>query len=394
MSSEGLPLPRRRLVLSILIVALSTQPVFLLAASFLQLEADIGLSITGLGALTAAFFLTAAVASAPLGRVVERIGWQRAMKINCVGSAAVLVAIALFARGVAVFVALLVLAGAAYGLANPAANKALAEQVDASRRGITFGLKHAGIPASTLLAGLAVPVLILTVGWQFSFAFAALLAGAVWVLVATDRDPPLHEAGSSTPGRSALTTVDLATLAGASALSTAAAISLGTFLVVASVEEAALSEAQGGMLLFAGSLASIVARVIVGAITDRVGGRGFIGLTVLMGTGSLVFLLLSPATGLVFAMLVMAAFATGWGWAGLMTFTVVNANASTVAASSGITQAGIFLGAGLGPIVLGWTIENTSFAVSWALVSVSLLIAAAIIVVVGRRTSRHAEPAT
>ncbi len=388
-------LPWRRLLLSVLIVTLSTQPVFLLAAAFLQLEDDLGLSITGLGALSATFFLTAAIASAPLGRVVERIGWQRAMKINCVGSAAVLIAIALFARSVPGFIVLLVLGGAFYGLANPAANKALAEQVDAGRRGITFGLKHAGIPSSTLLAGLAIPALILTVGWEFSFAVAALLAGPVWVLIAVDRDPLRQPAGAPSPGRGArpLTVLDLVMLAAASALSAAAAISLGTFLIAAAVEEASFTQAAAGVLLFVGSLASISARIAVGAITDRIGGRGFAGVAILLGTGALVFLLLRPATGLAFGVLVVFAFGTAWGWTGLMTFTVVNANTSTVAASSAIMQAGIFLGAGLGPILLGWTIDQYSFSTSWVGVSVLLLAAASIVTIVGLRTQRL-EPAT
>ncbi len=382
-------------MLSVLIVTLSTQPVFLLAAAFLQLEDDLGLSITGLGALSATFFLTAAIASAPLGRVVERIGWQRAMKINCVGSAAVLIAIALFARSVPGFVVLLVVGGAFYGFANPAANKALAEQVDAGRRGITFGLKHAGIPSSTLLAGLAIPALILTVGWEFSFAVAALLAGPVWVLIAVDRDPLRQSAGAPSPGRGArpLTVLDLVMLAAASALSAAAAISLGTFLIAAAVEEASFTQAAAGVLLFVGSLASISARIAVGAITDRIGGRGFTGVAILLSSGALVFLLLRPATGLAFGVLVVVAFATAWGWTGLMTFTVVNANTSTVAASSAIMQAGIFLGAGLGPILLGWTIDQYSFSTSWVGVTVLLLMAASIVTIVGLRTQRP-EPAT
>jgi MFS family permease len=381
-------LPWRRLVLSILIVALATQPVFLMAASFLQLEEDIGLTPTTLGILTAAFFLTAAVTSAPLGRVVERIGWRRSMRINLVGSATVLIAIALFARSFAAFAVLLIVGGAVYGLANPAANKSLAEQVDPSRRGIIFGLKHAGIPTSTLLAGLAIPLLILTVGWPATFAIAVLLAPIVWLLIPTEHAESIPLAAASTPGRGSrpLDAIDLAMLAGAAALSALVAISLGTFLVAAAVEEASFSESAAGILLFAGSLASIAGRITAGAVTDRVGGRGFVGLAVMMGAGSVVFFLLRPATGAMFVVLVLVAFATGWGWTGLMTFVVVNANTSTVAASSAITQAGIFLGAGLGPVVLGWTIENASFATSWLLVSLALLIAASIVTIVGRRT--------
>ena len=61
-----------------------------------------------------------------------------------------------------------------------------------------------------------------------------------------------------------------------------------------------------------------------------------------------------------------------------MTFTVVNANIATAAASSGITQAGIFLGAGAGPVLLGWTIDRAGFEASWLLVACALALAAAV----------------
>ncbi|MFB3050845.1 MAG: hypothetical protein ACE1Z0_02530, partial [Acidimicrobiia bacterium] len=73
-------LPWRRLALAILIVALSALPVFLVGATFLQLQREIELTTTGLGVATALFFLTASIASASLGRVVERIGWRVAIR--------------------------------------------------------------------------------------------------------------------------------------------------------------------------------------------------------------------------------------------------------------------------------------------------------------------------
>ena len=242
---------------------------FLLAASFLQLKEDIGLTTTGLGMLTAAFFLAAAVASPPLGRVVERIGWQSAMRINVVGSATVLLAIAAFARSFGTLFALLVAGGAIYGFSNPAANQSLAEQVNPDRRGIIFGLKHAGIPASTLLAGLAIPLIIVRLDWPAAFAIAVLLVPVVWLLIVTDRPHSSPVPASDAPGRGArpLRAVHLVTLAGAAALSTWAALSLSIFLVEASVEEASLSESAAGMLLFAGSLASILGRMTAGAVS-------------------------------------------------------------------------------------------------------------------------------
>ena len=97
-----------------------------------------------------------------------------------------------------------------------------------------------------------------------------------------------------------------------------------------------------------------------------------------------VFLLLGLTTGWVFALLVLVAFATGWGWPGLMTYTVVTANSGTAAVSSGITQAGIFFGAGLGPVVLGLVADRWSFDAVWLVVAAALALAAITVGLVGR----------
>jgi MFS family permease len=380
-------LPWRRLALAILIVALSALPVFLVGATYLQLERDVALTTTGLGAVTALFFLSASISSASLGRVVERIGWRASMRINSISSAVILAGIALFARSALSLSLLLVAAGAFYGLANPSANKALAEVVLPERRGLVFGLKHSGIPTSTLLAGLAVPTLALTIGWRYAFAFAALLLPVIWLLLAKDRDEPVHLTAAEDSSRvvDPMSTPQIVALAAAAALATWAAVSLSTFLIPAAVE-ASLSEAGAGLLLFVGSLTSISIRVVAGSITDRRRSRGFVGLAVLMAVGSLVFVALSGAGGLWFVVLVLLAFATGWGWPGLMTFTVVNANIGTPAASSAITQAGVFLGAGIGPLVLGWLIDNVSRTASWTTVALCLGIASVVTLGVGRST--------
>jgi predicted MFS family arabinose efflux permease len=182
-----------------------------------------------------------------------------------------------------------------------------------------------------------------------------------------------------------MSTPQIVALAAAAALATWAAVSLSTFLIPAAVE-ASLSEAGAGLLLFVGSLTSISIRVVAGSITDRRRSRGFVGLAVLMAVGSLVFVALSGAGGLWFVVLVLLAFATGWGWPGLMTFTVVNANIGTPAASSAITQAGVFLGAGIGPLVLGWLIDNVSRTASWTTVALCLGIASVVTLGVGRST--------
>lgn len=379
------PVPWRLLFLAMLIVSLGTQPVFLLGAGFVQMSEEFGFSATGLGVLTASFWLTASVASPLLGRVVERIGWRRAIRINAIASSLLLITIAVTARSTVTLGALLMASASMYGFANPSANLALAEAVDPRRRALMFGLKHAGIPSSTLLAGLAVPLVMVSFGWRWAYVLASVLGLVVLALVPAQKDSPVMPGANQDPRRSLvpLTMRRLVAFATGVALATWAATSLGTYLVAAAVD-IGYSESGAGMLLFAGSVASITGRLIAGHVTDRLGSKGFTGVATMVSMGAIVFALLATATGPWFAVLIIAAFATGWGWPGLMTYAVVNANLGTVAASSAITQAGVFLGAGAGPLVLGWVADEWSFSAAWLVVAGALAMSAAIVSLVGR----------
>jgi MFS family permease len=361
----------RLLVLSILVVTVSTQPVFLVGAAFFQIGPEFGLSNVGLGVLTACFFLASSASSLLLGRWVQRVGWQRAMRINLAGSAATLFLTTLLARSGLALGLLLVLSASWYGMANPAANLSLAQQTDPERAATVFGLKHAGIPTSTLLAGFAVPALVIHVGWRWSFVASGVLGLVVFGLIPRSV-PPGPERHASAPSRGLpLDRRGLIDLAVVSALGAVAASALGTFLVSAGLSEG-FSEAQAGWLQSVGSLVSITTRVAVGMSTDRRRVAGFRGLFVLIALGAGFFSLIAVTSGVVFTVVVIAAFATGWGWPGLMTYTVVDANRASAASSSAVTQAGVFIGAGAGPFVLGLVVDRWSFEAAWLVVAACL----------------------
>jgi MFS family permease len=385
-------LPIRRLVIAIVMVMVSTLPVFLTGASFLQLKADIGLGATSLGIVTAAFFLTASITSTPLGRLVERIGWRTAMRINCLVSATVVVLIALVVHNSWALGGLLVVSGVVYGFTNPAANHSLAHGSPPGRRGVVFGLKHAGIPASTLAAGASVPLLVLTVGWRPTFAMSSLLAIVAWVLISIEPEtrPGTSQAEVIRPRKSSppLTSGHLITLAIGSSCATWTAIFLGSFLVAAAVD-ASFTQSQAGMLLFAGSAVSIAARITYGALADKRSAAGFAGVGLIMGLGAIALVVVAGAQGPWFVIAVLASFSLGWGWPGLMTYAVVNANTATAASSSAVTQAGIFLGAGLGPIVLGAIVDSWSFRTAWLVAAALLAIASAVVSSVALTRRRH-----
>ena len=378
------PAHARVLILSILLVAVDALPAFLMGAGAVTMGEDIGFGASGLGYLTAAFFLTAAAVSTPIGRVVERIGWQRAMRINLIGTAVVLGVMSVAVRNMATLAVLLVVAAALYGFGNPSANQALAQMVDPERQGIVFGLKHAGIPTSTLLAGVAVPLIILRIGWRAAFLAGAFVALGVLALV--PRTPPARSERSRTAemAEPLLSPARLRFLASAGVFATVAPAMLGTFTVVAAVD-AGISEGSAGVLLSVGGFVTIAARVLNGALADRYGWRGFGFMSGLMFLGAVAAFSLSGLTGTAYTMVVLCAFATAWGWPGLMTFSVVRANAGSVAASSAVAQAGVFVGAGLFPIVIGTMADRVSFSAAWILVGAGLTVAAVSVGVLARR---------
>ncbi len=377
----------RLVFLAIMVVTTSTQPAFLLGAAFFQIGEEFGIGPVGLGALTSTFFLTASVASPPMGRWVQQVGWQQAMRINTRASAAVMLAIAILAIDLWTMGALLVIAAVSYGISNPAANLALSDHTDPRHRATIFGAKHAGIPASALLAGLAVPAIVVDFGWRWALVSAALIAASLSLVIPVGSVAAAVEPHHEPPDRRMMPPMStrwLLGLASGSALATWAAIGLGTYLVSAALE-LGFTEAEAGWLQFSGAAISISTRIVVGVLTDRYGWSGFGGIAILTGMGALVFALLPVATSAWFVIGVLIAYGTGWGWPGLMTFTVVNANRGSVAASSAVPQAGVFVGAGAGPLLLGYVIERGSYDAAWLTVALGLAGASAIIFVVRAR---------
>jgi MFS family permease len=374
----------RLLLLSVAIVTVSTQPVFLLGAAFFEIGPELGIGPLGLGYLTAGFFLASSVSSLVLGRWVQSVGWRRAMRLNVVVSGALLVLIALFGGSLAGFGVLLVLAAAVYGMANPAANLALATHTDPRWAATVYGIKHAGIPSSTLLAGFAVPVVVVHFGWRAAFVLSAGLAIGVFLLIPKHEGlAPSHYLGAPIRGRP-LDRTGMIGLAVAAALGAIAATALGTYLVSAAVD-GGFSEAASGVIQFVGSGASIAVRLSAGVLFDRRKAAGYVGLIALMGVGAASFAVLPLTAGATFVAFVLIGYMSGWAWPGLMTYTVVDANRTSAARSTATVQAGIFVGAGGGPLVIGAAVERWGYDAAWWIVAAALIVGTLTVIATRRR---------
>lgn len=358
-------------------------PLFLTGGMAVQIGRDLGFGTTGIGVLAASYAAAAMLGSAPLGGRVGVLGVRRSLR-----GAAVVAALALVAAAIAPnawwLCAALVLAGLANAIGQPAGNATVAQHVAAARFGLAFAIKQSGIPLATLLAGLAVPTVALTVGWRFGYAIAAVLAAAAALLPPPDRPAAQRRTEGRVPSERA---IPLWGLAAALSLAVIAATSIGAFGASGAVA-VGLSEADAGLLVAAGGLVGLTIRLGAGALADRAHVRALAGVAALICMGALGWAAMAAAypSGhrwlYVVGLLVANAF--GWGWPGLAHLAVARLFPTATAAASGISQTGVSAGLLVGPLLLGVVITAWGWASAWSLTAGVALVGAGLTMAVRR----------
>ncbi len=356
---------RRALIATVLIVTTGVLPIFLTGAAGVQIRRDLGLSESGLGLAFMCFYIVSSVFSAPFGRLAERIGPVESMRLSAIGSGVVMAMIAAFGRSATVMYACLVLGGVVNALTQPASNLYITQAIPDGRLGVAFAIKQSAIPGGTLLGGLAVPTIALTIGWPWAFAIAALLAGAGAVLVTHVDGTTTRRAKQSGPRDQPISTLVL--LGVAIGLGGMAASGLGSF-ATSSFVEAKFSPALAGWFAAAGSALVIIHRLSLGFWAD---GRGadrrdhFGRVAVLLCIGTLGMALMSTMQRPLLLVGAALAYTAGWGWPGLFNLSIARANPTSPAAASGVTQTGTYIGAGLGPYIFGTLAQHLSYHAAW-----------------------------
>jgi len=385
-------LEARPLAAVIVVVTAGALPAFLTGAVSVQLRADLGFGEARLGLLVGVFFTAAALCSAVFGRAAERFGPTKSMRLAASASACSLLAIAAFARSWNALAALLAVAGAANALAQPAANVFIARTVPRSRLGLAFAVKQSGVPASTLLGGLAVPAIALTVGWRWAYVAAAAIAAVAGLFVPSVPPPvgggdDLTEAmdpraavptrdGAKPSMRVAVSYRPLVVLALAIGLGAAAAGTLGAFLTNAAVA-AGISPGSAGYLVSGGSAIGIAMRVFAGVRADRRSGGHLREVTVMLILGAAAYGAYSSGVAWLLLAATPLAFGAGWGWPGLFNLAIVRENPDAPGLASGVTQTGTYVGAVLGPVAFGAIAQHWSYRSAWLVAAGSALAAAA-----------------
>ena len=368
-------------------------PLFLTGTLAVLMREDLGFDEAQLGTSFTLFFLVGAAVSVVGGAVSERLGPRRTMLLGGFGTVVALVAIATVVDSYTGFLACLLLAGLTNGLAQPATNLAIAVGVPPPRHGVAFGLKQSAGPATTLIAGFALP-LVLHVGWRAAFAGSAVL----WVLVALMLPTiPARSVQRCTATRLPRATdvpmPTLVLLAMGAVFAMAAAASLSAFLVSA-VVVGGMEVGRAGLLFAGGSVASILVRVISGWLADRRDGRHLLIVAVMLLLGGLGYALLAfGSTTIAVVAGTILAFGVGWGWTGLHNFAVVRGNPSAPGVATSVTQTGLLLGGVVGPAVFGLVVVRAGYPAAWLGAAVCALVAA-LLTLLGRNRIQHHRRST
>jgi MFS family permease len=358
-------------------------PLFFVSGLAVQIGSDLHLDPRSLGLAVSTYFAATALSTATLGRVVQRVGARRGLIAAIVVSSLVLLGIAV-AGSVLHIAVLLAVGGLANGTVHPASNALLAG--DGSRRGLgrALGIKQAAPAFATLVAGLAVPLVALTLGWRWSFAGAGvlglLLLWSVWSVPApavSTPDPPA--AAGPTVAASLLP------LAIAAGLGSAAGNSVAVFLVDSGVRMTGLAEGSAGVVYAAASLAGIVARIGFGWLVDSPRGpHPLVLASWLLASGAVGHLLMATGSPPLFVLGGIVGFGLGWGWPGLVQLAAVRHRPGAAARATGTVMTGFATGSLLGPLVFGQLVHREGYPALW-LATTCLCVASSLLLLVLRR---------
>lgn len=358
-------------------------PVFLLGGLAVQIGDELDFSPAGLGLAVSAYFGASALAAIPAGALVERHGPTVIARLGIVLAVAALIGVAVAAHSLWALMAILVLGAAANAMTQLASNTSLSRHVPVRRQGLTFGIKQAAIPISTLLAGAAVPLLGLTVGWRWAFVLAGVLAAAAIPLIPAEERRPRRrrEAGQAT---GALIVIGLA-----GTFAAGSANALGTFVVASAVEHG-IAPGPAGLALTLGGAVCMLARIGGGWQADLRPGKQVGVIAALLACGAVGLGLLAIPGAVTLLLGVVLGFGFGWSWPGLLTFAVVRLHPQAPAAATSITQTGIYTGGCLGPLGLGALADGAGYPAMWTAGAGAMVTAAVLMLVGSRLLRRHA----
>ena len=232
-------------------------------------------------------------------------------------------------------------------LAIPSVQVALVTRIPHERQGVAFGLNMSAVPASILLAGIAVPLVGETAGWRWAFGGAGAVGIGLSLAAATSLR---NERWTSSAGRrEPIHRKPVFLGCGAMFLGLWGGQSVATFAVESGVD-AGHNAGSIGYALAVASVVAIAVRIVAGWWADRTGpGRAFPGDPCThRDRGGGIGLLAVGGSFLVVAAGVVLGLGFGWGWNGVLVYGLVRPNPRAAATTASVMMIGGFGGLGRG----------------------------------------------
>ena len=348
------------------------------------IRADLGISLTGIGLITSAIFLGAAVASTPAGHLTDRIGAVRLLALAMV-AVAVTELVAAVSPWVWLFVVGMFGVGLAYGCITPPTNVIVRGAADGANQGLVMSAKQIGVTLGGLIAGLTLPELADRFGWRLSLLAPVVGALIIAALVVVSRDNLKRQVGPRAERAEVMEKLRIRY---------GWRLGVGGFgFLMAGVQQGFmayttlfLTDAHGYGLAIAGVSFAVM---MVGGTVDRLGwavisDRWFRGnrwtgllLTSVVAAVGLVGMALLPTGPLLWPCFVLVGLSS-IGWNGVFLALVANSVPSThVGRLSGWSLRCVFSGVVIIPPILGYLAEHWGWGTAWIFAATITLIAGA-----------------
>ncbi len=350
---------------------------------------DLSMDPQSVGFLVSVVYLVGMVTGLATGTLISHLGPTRVFQLLLLFVVVAVLLLLLQWTWIAVVVA--VVLGFAAGPMNPTGSHVLATVTQPSNRAFVFSIKQCGTPAGGALAGMLLPPLMLSLGWQWAMLLIPALALVLIALApfgglgGRAQLAPVQTSNwreSLQPVREVLRAGPIRSLTVAGFALALAQMALGTYLVVFLWEEVGFSESVAGLAFAAMHVSGIVSRVILGFLTDRLASAKWVLVVICLVLA--VALLLTAGfssawpVGLVFVV-TAAAGASGNGWVGLFFSELARLSPpDRIAEVAGGSQFFAYLGLVLGPMAFGLLLKLTgSYALCFTTFAVIALASAA-----------------
>jgi MFS family permease len=353
------------------------------------IASSMGLSVTFIGVYISLVYIAAIVASVLSGPVIDALGGTRVSQISLLACALGLCLVSSSLLVVAALGALII--GLGYGPLTPASSDVLIRAAPPRRMAFIYSLKQTGVPLGGVLAGLLLPVLALTIGWNWALITVGVGCG-ICALVAIPfrsaldgdrsgkvRRPSVYQILE--PVRLTFRSASLRTLAISSCVFSATQFCLAVYLVTFLIEGLHWQIVAAGVALSASQAAGAFGRVLWGWAADtNIGSkRTLIFLASAMAASALSILVLDQSTPSLVVVILMALFgATAAGWNGVFLAAIAKlAPPGQTAFVTGGTLAFTYLGIVIGPLLFGAVADWTgSFSTAFGTLAIPLSLCA------------------